>query len=162
MNKIDHISVCRAFFRIWPPNFFKGLTQNSTLKLKVEIQFYVDSENFTKNIETLLSSIICNEGPICRSVGPICVPIEVQTDISILPLDNFVTFSAKSCFELLPQLTDEQLDFEIRFNNEVLCRDIDYKNKRKPSRDTKLGHACSCYRIPNLKIFFTSARVFQS
>ena len=28
--------------------FFKGLTQNSTPKLKVEIQFYVDSENFMK------------------------------------------------------------------------------------------------------------------
>ena len=31
-------------------NFFKGLTKNSTTKLKVEIQFYVDSENFMKNI----------------------------------------------------------------------------------------------------------------
>ena len=49
-----------------------------------------------------------------RSDLPICVPIEVQTDISILPLDNFVTFSAKTCFEILPQLTDEQLVFEIR------------------------------------------------
>ena len=29
-------------------NFFKGLTQNSTPKLKVEIQLYVDSENFMK------------------------------------------------------------------------------------------------------------------
>ena len=27
---------------------FKGLTQNSTPKLKVEIQLYVDSENFMK------------------------------------------------------------------------------------------------------------------
>ena len=50
------------FFRIWPPNFFKGLTQNSIRKLKVEIQFYVDPENFMKkNIETLSSSIIFNE-----------------------------------------------------------------------------------------------------
>ena len=29
-------------------NFFKGLTQYSTPKLKVEIQFYVDPENFMK------------------------------------------------------------------------------------------------------------------
>ena len=36
-------------------------------------------------------------------------------------------------------MTDEQLDFEIRFNNEVLGRNIDFKTKRKPSRDTKLG-----------------------
>ena len=43
-----NIYLCPANFRIWPPNFFKGLTQNSTLKLKVEIQFYVDSENFMK------------------------------------------------------------------------------------------------------------------
>ena len=32
--------------------FFKGLTQNYTPKLKVEIQFNVDSKNFMKNIET--------------------------------------------------------------------------------------------------------------
>ena len=29
-------------------NFFKGLSQNSTPKHKVEIQFHVDSENFMK------------------------------------------------------------------------------------------------------------------
>ena len=29
-------------------HFFKGLTQNYTEKLKVEIQYYVDSENFMK------------------------------------------------------------------------------------------------------------------
>ena len=40
--------ICRAFFRIWLPNFFKGLTQNSNTKLKVMRQFYVDSENFMK------------------------------------------------------------------------------------------------------------------
>ena len=40
-----------SFFRIWPPIFFKGLP---------EIQFYVDFENFMKNIESLLSSIILN------------------------------------------------------------------------------------------------------
>ena len=39
----------------------KGLTQNSTQKLKVEIKLCVDSENFMKNIKTLLSSIILNE-----------------------------------------------------------------------------------------------------
>ena len=31
-------------------NFFKGLIQNSTPKPKVEIQLYVDSENFIKKI----------------------------------------------------------------------------------------------------------------
>ena len=45
-----HIEVLRMVkpkkFGIWPPNFFKGLTQNSVPKLKVEMQFYVDSENF--------------------------------------------------------------------------------------------------------------------
>ena len=45
-----HIEVLRMVkpkkFGIWPPNFFKGLTQNSVTKLKVEMQFYVDSENF--------------------------------------------------------------------------------------------------------------------
>ena len=52
---------CPANFRIWRQIFFKGLIQNSIPKLKVEIQFYVDSENFMKNIEILLSSIIFNE-----------------------------------------------------------------------------------------------------
>ena len=37
-------SVCE----IWPPNFFRSLTQNSVPKLKVKIRFYVDSENFMK------------------------------------------------------------------------------------------------------------------
>ena len=45
---VDSVAKCPANFRIWPPNFFKGLTQNSSRKLKVEIQFYVDSENFMK------------------------------------------------------------------------------------------------------------------
>ena len=46
-DKHAHILVnfCRAFFIIWPPIFFKGIAQNSTPNLKVEIQFYVDSEN---------------------------------------------------------------------------------------------------------------------
>ena len=34
--------------RYFAANFFKGLTQNSTPKFKVEIQFYVDSKNFMK------------------------------------------------------------------------------------------------------------------
>ena len=53
--------ILRLFFRICPPNVLKGLTQTSTRKLKVKIQFCVDSENFMKKIETLLSSIILNE-----------------------------------------------------------------------------------------------------
>ena len=53
--------VPRRHAQIWPNSekmpgkfqnlaakFFKGLTQNSTSKLKVEIQFYTDSENFMK------------------------------------------------------------------------------------------------------------------
>ena len=39
--------------------YFKIRLQN--LYIKAEIIFYVDSENFMKNIETLLSSIIFNE-----------------------------------------------------------------------------------------------------
>ena len=35
-----------GIFQNLAANFFKGLTQNSTQKLKVEIQFYVDSEKF--------------------------------------------------------------------------------------------------------------------
>ena len=59
--KIGRVMSKILYAHIWPPIFFKGLIQNSTPKLKVEIQFCVDSENFLKNIETLLSSIIFNE-----------------------------------------------------------------------------------------------------
>ena len=31
------------------------------------------------------------------------------------------------CAELLPLLTPEQLDFEVRYSNDVLCRDLDFK-----------------------------------
>ena len=37
-----------GIFQNLSAKFFKGLTQNSTQKLKVEIQLYVDSENFMK------------------------------------------------------------------------------------------------------------------
>ena len=36
--------ICRAFFIIWPANFFEGLIQNSTPKRNVEIQFNVHLE----------------------------------------------------------------------------------------------------------------------
>ena len=45
---VDEFFIECLNFRIWPPNFVKSLTKNSTPKLKVEIQFYVDSENFMK------------------------------------------------------------------------------------------------------------------
>ena len=40
-----------GIFQNLATKFFKGLTQNSTLKLKVEIQFDVDSENSWKILE---------------------------------------------------------------------------------------------------------------
>ena len=39
-------------FRIWPPNVFKR--QNSTPKLKVIMQFYIESENFMKKYWNLI------------------------------------------------------------------------------------------------------------
>ena len=50
----------------------------------------------------------------------------VQTTISVMPGHNFVTFSAKTCAELLPSLTEEQLAFEINFHKQ-LGRNLDYK-----------------------------------
>ena len=59
--------------------------------------------------------------------------LDTQTDISVDPSHNFVTFSAKTCIELLPLLSDEQLNFEIRYNNEILKRNNDFKSTRKSS-----------------------------
>ena len=47
-----------------------------------------------------------------------------QTAVSIDPRAHFLTFSAKTCSELVHQLTPQQLDFEIKFNREVLGRDL--------------------------------------
>ena len=44
-------------------------TQKSTPKLKVETQFYVDSENFIKNIEALLSSIYILNDINCLNIA---------------------------------------------------------------------------------------------
>ena len=57
----SNFEICLKFFQNLATKFFKGLDQNSTPKLKVEMQFYVDSENFTKNYETLLNSIVLNK-----------------------------------------------------------------------------------------------------
>ena len=59
--------------------------------------------------------------------------LDTQTDISVDPSHNFVTFSANTCIELLPLLSDEQLNFEIRYNNEILKRNVDFKHTRKSS-----------------------------
>ena len=53
-GQILKVKICRELSEF-------GLTQNYTPELKVEIRFYVDSENFMKNIETLLSYIVLNE-----------------------------------------------------------------------------------------------------
>ena len=43
--------IFQAFFQNLATKNFKGLTQTSTTKLKVEIQFYIDSENFMKKYQ---------------------------------------------------------------------------------------------------------------
>lgn len=56
-----------------------------------------------------------------------------QTYLTVDPSHHFVTFSAKTCIELLPSLSDEQLDFEIRYNNDILKRNVEFKSTRKSS-----------------------------
>ena len=79
--------------------------------------------------------------------SPVLLSAETQTLITICPSRSFVTFSAKTCAELLPHLSDEQLDFEIRFNalmgrniNYTIDDDIDvdFNNVRDASRVTKI------------------------
>ena len=53
--------------------------------------------------------------------------VSTQTLISSSPDANFITFSAKTCAELLHLLTPEQLDFEIKYSNDVLSRNLDFK-----------------------------------
>ena len=48
-----------------------------------------------------------------------------QTVITVRPEHNFITFSAKTCAELLPSLSDEQLAYEIRFND-LMGRNLSY------------------------------------
>jgi len=72
-----------------------------------------------------------------KSVPGTSTQASTQTSISVLPNENFITFSAKTCRELLPKLTKEQLDFEIKYNNEVLGRKIEFR-ARSPSENTKL------------------------
>ena len=64
--------------------------------------------------------------------------VETQTDITVPPSSNFVTFSAITCSELLPNLTQKQLDFEITFNNEILKRNLDFKCTRSSAKSAKL------------------------
>jgi alkylated DNA repair dioxygenase AlkB len=59
--------------------------------------------------------------------------MSTQTVLSFNPAANFVTFSAKTCTELIPRLTPEQLDYEVKFNRDVLGRTM---NARRSS-DTK-------------------------
>ena len=79
-------------------NFFKGLTQNSTRKLKVEIQFYVDSENFmnrTSKTEKMRSMI--SKALYIKSVFPLSgaksieqprIKSSIKTRYLILQLDQ--------------------------------------------------------------------------
>ena len=60
-----------------------------------------------------------------------------QTFITIDPASVFTTFSAKTCAELLPNLTDEQLNYEIQFNNDILGRNLDFKLTRHTTRKSK-------------------------
>ena len=61
-----------------------------------------------------------------------------QTNISVDPDANFLTFSAKTCSELLSKLSTDQLDFELRFQNDVLGRNLDFKCTRNPNKATKV------------------------
>ena len=58
------------------------------------------------------------------------------------PLQNFATFSAKTCIELLPLLSDKQY-FEVRtYNNDILKRYVDFKSTRnsRVNKVAKLKH----------------------
>ena len=63
--------------------------------------------------------------------------VETQTDITVSPFSNFLTFSATTCAELLSSLTPEQLDFEINFNNDILNRNLDFKSTRNSAKISK-------------------------
>ena len=59
LNRVSKIwgpnsEICRAFFRIWPPNFFKGLSQHSIPNLRSKFNSTLMLKISWKNIETLL------------------------------------------------------------------------------------------------------------
>ena len=55
--------------------------------------------------------------------------VSTQTLISSTPDANFITFSAKTCAELLHLLTPEQLEFEFRYSNDILGRNLDFETE---------------------------------
>ena len=90
--------------------------------------------------------------------------LDTQTDISVDPSHNFVTFSAKTFIELLPLLSDEQLNFEIRYNNEILKRNVDFKSTRKSSvnkiaKIEALSKTLSPVLIDKFEDTFTSVKI---
>ena len=58
------------------------------------------------------------------------IECSTQTRMSSPPNTNFVTFSAHTCLELLPLLTPEQIEFEVRYNNDILCRNLDFNTNQ--------------------------------
>ena len=48
---------------------------------------------------------------------------------------QYISFSAKTCLELLPQLSEEQLDYEVNVFQKTM--DFDFGFRRKPSTTTK-------------------------
>ena len=63
-------------------------------------------------------------------VGP---SVGTQT---VLEFGSVTTFSAKTCCELLSSLTPDQLAHEIRFNQDILGNNFDFRH-RKPNDDAK-------------------------
>ena len=68
-----------------------------------------------------LSQVPANNGG--SSIVTTCT--STQTAITVNPMHNFISFSAKTCAEMIPHLTDEQLAFEIKFNA-AMGRYLDY------------------------------------
>ena len=55
----------------------------------------------------------------------------------------FSTFSAKTCSELVKQMTPEQVDFELQYNREVLGRDIQYRRSAEAKSQALQKLACA-------------------
>ena len=71
--------------------------------------------------------------PLIPGKESVSVSVDTQT---LLDYGAVFTFSPKTCSELLPLLSHEQLSYEVEFHQKLLGRSFDFKT-RKPNLDAK-------------------------
>lgn len=74
-----------------------------------------------------------------------CMAAPEMKDFSAMFQSDYVSFSAKTCIELLPSLTNEQLNYEVNFAKS-LGHEFDFRSTRNPAPKT-LNSALTDYLV---------------